>query len=341
MVASGSLIMDVSSVLSLKFPDLSAVYMDTSFEGMFFSDGTDTINYLKRDSGPTTTGATTSMTSVASLSTGVNAPATSAFAAKKNGVVTFFRFKANTIYEYIATSSVHYTSYTFGSGYGACTDGTYMYNISSGNTTHVNRRHIETGVSTNFTTTSTVQGQSDNQGSFLAYHDGHLYTKQTGTNANMYIIKISDGSVEIVTGGVLAGGYSDGGCVVTSKHGVSYIVEQGTSQWQWYEIGGAATTFTKETGASSASTEFGNGAVQVAPGIAFIFCEASDDLTIIDMNPSPPVWEHIGSASDRNAAVTNSFGTYIGVCGLLSDPGLALSHTYDAYTSGVLITEDV
>jgi hypothetical protein len=335
LIASGSLIMDTDSVLSLKFPELSLT--SPNFKGMFFSNGSDAVNYITGDGigDGTNTSATTIVNNTTS---GQNT--FSSFAAYKGDVLTFFRYYSNSIYEYEATSSSPKASYGFGSGCGSCTDGTYMYNIPTGATTTINRRHIVTGVSSNFTSNSTVYGQQGNQGSFLEYHDGHLYSKQEGSASTMYIIKISDGSVTTVSNGALSGSYSDGGCIVTTLAGKSFVVEQGNGQWMWYEIGGSLTQFTKASGGSSASTEYGDGGIEIAPGIAMIFCEQSDDLTIIDMNMTPPTWSHIASATDRKMAVHNAFGSYFSVCGILQGPA-DTGFTYDAYTSGILITEDV
>jgi|SaaInlStandDraft_6_1057023.scaffolds.fasta_scaffold00430_7 hypothetical protein len=332
MVASGSLIMDVSSVLSLKFPYID-VAVPNSFKGMFFSGYADGVNYIEGDG--VGDGLNTTMTEITN-NRAYGLDTYSSFAAMKNGTLTFFRYYSNTIYEYEATSASPITSYSFGSGFGSCTDGTYMYNIPAGNTTTIYRRHIETGVSTNFNvSTGTVNGQVGNQGSFLEYHDGHLYTKSTASANTMEIIKISDGSVTTITSGSV-GNYSDGGCIVTTVAGTSYVVEQGTSYWNWYEIGGTSTTFTNVSGGSNASTEYGDGAVEVAPGIAMIFCEYSDDLTIIDMNNIARL--HISSASDRKMAVNDAFSDSFSACGLLTREVKAVN--YDAYTSGILITED-
>ena len=340
MVASGSLIMDVSSTLSLKFPDLPVKYKDTNFKGMFFSNGSDAMNYMERDSGPTTTGATVIMDDITHLAGSSNYPTASSCAAYKGADLIFYRYWNTTVYEYTKASASPVTSYTFGTGHGLTTDGTYLYNIpSTGSTTTINRRHITSGVVDTLTTASNVAGQASNQGSFLLHHNGYLYTKQTSASGTMYIIKLSDMSVVSISSADVAGSYSDGGCIVQTKLGDAYVVEQGGNEWQWYKIGGTPTAFTTASGASGSSTEYGNGGVQVMPGIAFIFCEQSDDLTIIDMNPSTPTWEHISSATARTAAVNNGFGNSFSACGIMDSDGGEDIVTYDAYTSGVLISE--
>lgn len=339
MVASGSLIMDVSSTLSLKFPELPVKYKDTNFKGMFFSNGTDAMNYMERDSGPTTTGALVNMDDITQLSGSSNYPTNSSCAAYKGTDLIFYRYNQGTVYEYTKASASPINQYSFGGGHSLTTDGTYLYNIPNSTATSViNRRKIIDGVVDTITPASNVSGQGSNQGSFLLHHNGYLYTKHTGPSGSMEIIKLSDMSVVTITNADL-GSYSDGGCIVQTKLGDAYVVEQGTSGWQWYKIGGTPTAFTNASGSSDASTEYGNAAVEVMPGIAFIFNEASDDLTIIDMNPSPPVWQHIGSASARTAAVSNAFSNQFSICGVLDNDGGQDLVIYDAYTSGVLISE--
>ena len=335
MIASGSLIMDVSSILKLKFAAKPAL-VTADFKAMIFSNSTDGLTFVQGTGIQAATGTDTAATSATNLSTSGSFQADSGFAAIKPGetAITYFRYYNGQIYEYSSSSTSHTSTYGFGSGHGACTDGTYMYNIGSGGQTTIYRRHLATGVASNFSAASTVYGRQHNQGSFLLHHDGYLYTKQEGGSSTMYIIKISDGSVTTVSNGAV-GSYSDGGCIVTTLAGKSYVVEQGTDRWQYYEIGGSATSFTNMTGASGASTEYGDGGFEIAPGIAMILCEQSDDMSIIDMNTSPPTWDHVGSPSARNILNYNAIGDGFSVAPYLARETTAIE--YDAYTSGVLI----
>lgn len=334
IIASGSLIMDSNSELKLKF-SAKDVPQTASFKAMVFSNGSDGINYIEGTG--VGNGLATEATSVVNRSTSGN-NAYSAVAAIKPGEtdITYFRYYGNTIYEYNSTSTSAETNYSFGSGQGLATDGTYLYNIPSGSTTTIYRRHLGTGVADTLTTQSTVYGQQANQGSFLLYHDGYLYTKQEGGASTMYIIKLSDMSVTQISNGNV-GSYSDGATIVTNTDGKSFVVEQGTSRWGWYEIGSSATQFTAGSGGSQSSTEYGNGGFEIAPGIAFILGEESDDLSIIDMNQSPPTWQHIASPSARNILVHDNIGNYFAVAHYLVRQ--IDEQPYDAYTSGVLIEE--
>ena len=338
MIASGSLIMDVSSVLKLKFSSKAAM-TTASFKGMVFTEGSDGITFVQGTGVQAATGTDTTATSATNKAGATNSY--DAFAAIKPGdtEITYFRYYGDTIYEYNETGNVQ-TSYGFGSGcYGACTDGTFMFAGGSGGNTTVYRRHLSTGANTNFSASSTVYGRQGNQGSFILHCNGYLYVKQEGSSNNMHIIKISDGSVTSVSNGAV-GSYSDGAAIANTRAdsaaaGKKFVVEQGTDRWQYYEIGGSSTQFTNGSGASGASTEYGQGGFEIAPGIVMVLCEQSDDLSIIDMNTVPPQWTHLASPSDRNILNNNAIGNQFAVAGFLQSA--STEYLYDAYTSGVLI----
>jgi hypothetical protein len=343
MVASGNLIMDVNSVLSLKFP-LLGTPVSKNFKGMMFARGSDGIGMI-RGNADHSSGLATTMTSTTRL-TSSSTPASSACAAihPTSGALTFFRMNSGTVYEYIdnATANV-VTSYNMGSSsiQGLATDGTYLYGIVEGGTSSVHRRNIATGTNDTFSTSQTVYGQGSNQGCFLEYHKGWLYTQGTGGEGTAYAIRVSDGQVTEITSASMSGSYSDGGTIVTNAAGQPYLLHVGTSQWKWLKLLAAGgpddTDFTNTSNSSGASTEYGDGGVEVAPGIGFFMCEQSDDLTIIDTNTNPPSWQHISSGTDRNFGTQNDYGDKFAVCGFIQPDVLAVN--YDAYCSGVLVTD--
>ena len=341
LVASGNLIMDVNSVLSLKFPLIGAP-VSKSFTGMMFTNGSDGQTII-RGTG-LQAGTATSMTSSTRL-TSSHRDASSSCAAihPTSGALTFWRMRNGTVYEYIDNATANtVTTFNMGNGshHGIATDGTYLYSILAGGTTAIVRRNIATGTVDQVNTGATVYGQQANQGSFLEYHKGYLYTKETGGASTMYAIKLSDGSVTTINGGQISGSYSDGGALVVTDAGKAFIMEIGTSDWKWYELNkdgglGTATSFTTGSGGSSASTEYGDGGCEVAPGVAYFMCESSDDLTIIDMNSSPPGFQHISSGTSRNFGNHNDYGNTFSLCGFIQPEILAVN--YDAYCSGVLV----
>ena len=290
--ATGNLIMGPSSTLSIKFP-LVGVPSTQGFEGMFFSDGSDTHNYMVGDG--IGSGLTTKMTSI--------------------------------------------VNHTFGSGnsQGLTNDGTYLYTKSQSNDNTIYRRHIVNGTNDTLTAASNFEGQGANQGAFFLHHNGYLYSKYSASSSIMSIMNLSTLAVTSVSSNNI-GGYSCGACVVTTLAGESYIVEQGTNYWQYYLIGGSGG-FTQMTGTSSSSTEYGNGGAEVAPGIAWIFDEHSDDLYVIDMNTK--TWVEIATPNQTatKGAVHSAFGNRLGFCGILRPQTYAVN--YDAYCSGILITDGV
>jgi hypothetical protein len=335
--------MDSNSVLSLKFPAIAAA-QSPSFRGMFFSSGNDGCNTLIGDG--IGSGITTSMTSITNHETGGHS-SNSACSAYKSGVLTHFKRSSNQVYEH-TTSNTVIAQYSFGSGYGLATDGTYLYNVPSNTTTTIHRRHIVNGTVDTLTAASTIKGQAHNVGAYLEYHKGYLLTKFEGADSTMYMVNLSTMAVTNITNASVPGSYSDGSAVVTTRAGVPYIVEQGTNGWMYYELhpdGGpsSTTTFTQMSGSSNASTEYGNGGAEVAPGIAYIFCEQSDDLTVIDMNASPltSAWSHYADASagGRYASVYDSYSNQFSFTGMLEREVKAVE--YNAYVSGVLVTTGV
>ena len=334
--ATGNLIMGPSSTLSIKFP-LVGPPSTQGFEGMFFSSSSDTHNYMVGDG--IGDGLTTKMTSIVNFSTANDRHCDSATACDVAGVATFFRQYSGTCYMYQSTTSTtETTSFTFGAGgsvQGLTNDGTYLYTKSQSNDSTIYRRHIVNAVSDTLTAASNFEGQGANQGSFFLHHNGYLYSKYSASSALMYIMNLSTLAVTSVSSTNL-GGYSCGACVVTTLAGESYIVEQGTDYWQYYLIGGSGG-FTQMSGQSSSSTEYGNAGAEVAPGVAWIFDEQSDDLYVIDMNTK--TWVEIATPSQTatKGAVHDQFGSRLGFCGILRPQEYAVN--YDAYCSGILITD--
>ena len=340
MLGNGSLFMGPSSTLKVKLNP-----PEPSFRGMMWTNGSEGIIRTVGSGLQATTGTDTALTSVSQMtSTTINT--SEAVATMIGDELNFFVIQAGQVYRYTETTTAYNgettdSNFTLGGGtnHGLATDGVkYLYSIPNGSTTTINRYNFLTKVADQLTAASAVYGRDANQGAFLAYHDGKLYTKHIGSTTGMSTVDLSDMSVVNWTGMGISGGYSDGAGIVTNLAGDSYIVEQNEGHWGWFKIG-TSTAFNITAGASNSSTEYGNGFMEVAPGIAFIFCEASDDLTIIDTNTSPPSWSHIDDATTRNATIENGFGNKFAAAGYLVRP--TTSTTIDAYVSGVLVTEGI
>ena len=341
MLGNGSLFMGPSSTLKVKLNP-----PEPSFRGMMWTNGSEGIIRMVGSGIQATTGTDTALTSVSQMtSTTINT--SEAVATMIGDELNFFVIQAGQVYRYTETTTAYNgettnSNFTLGGGsnHGLATDGVkYLYSIPNGSTTTINRYNFLTKVADQLTAASAVYGRDANQGAFLAYHDGKLYTKHIGSTTGMSTVDLSDMSVVNWTGMGISGGYSDGAGIVTNLAGDSYIVEQGTNQAGYYKIGTDTSYNFWASSGSTASTEYGNGFMEVAPGIAYIYCEQSDDLTIIDTNTTPPSWTHIASASTRNAAIQNGFGNRFSAAGfLVRSPA---STTIDAYVSGVLVTEGI
>ena len=341
LIASGSLFMGPSSTLKVKLNPIAP-----SFQGMFFTNGAEGIVKTIGSGVAASTGTDTALTSVVQTINNPGLLVQEACAIMIGEELNFFNIYNGTVRRFThsttaGTGESTNNNFTMGGGNNHCiaTDGVkYLYSITSGASTTLDRYNVLTGVGDTLTTNQNVYGRENNGGSFLDYHDGKLYVKASGGTNTMRIIDLTTLDVTTQSGMSLPGSYSDGAGIVTNLAGDSYIVEQNEGHWGWFKIG-TSTAFNITAGASNSSTEYGNGFMEVAPGIAFIFCEASDDLTIIDTNTTPPSWTHIDDASTRNATIENGFGNKFAAAGYLVRP--TTSTTIDAYVSGVLVTEGI
>jgi hypothetical protein len=257
-----------------------------------------------------------------------------------DGKMYYFRQYNNVLYKYndegteVGSVTLPSTSYAM------TTDGTYIYHsYSSGagqtqyyktNPTSMSAPETITGL-----TGGGYYGVQHNQGSYFLYHDGKIYSKQEGSSTYLSIIDLATNSVTTNSDGNRAvGSYSDGACIATTLAGVSYIVEVGPSYWSYYNI---ATGITVRIGnGSNSSTEYGNGAAEVSPGVVLCFGQNGARITIIDMNPSTPTY--YTDTGSHGYSTHYSYGNYFAFCGFIDNS--IDDYTYNVYVSGVLIEED-
>jgi hypothetical protein len=223
-----------------------------------------------------------------------------------------------------------------------------MYSVGQGGNTTVFRRHLETNVDSNFYSNATFYGPQNNQGCWLVHHAGFLYTKQEANTSRLDKIDVqynADGSegstfgnvTTISSGNFNSGGYSSGGCIVTTTAGVSYLVDQGTNYYWYYNVATGTVVRSASTEGDEASTEYGNGAFEISPGIFVCLGEQSDRFSRIDFNQSPPV--RVEDASTNPYLTYDDIGDSFSVAARMNVANP--DRSYSAYTSGVLITEDV
>jgi hypothetical protein len=87
------------------------------------------------------------------------------------------------------------------------------------------------------------------------------------------------------------------------------------------------------------STEYGNGAAEVAPGIVLIFGESSDQATVIDINDvDNPVWST--NAGSHQYTTDYAYGSTFSFAGyLFSNDPTALDFKYSVLASGIFIED--
>jgi hypothetical protein len=320
MQLEGNLIMGPSS--TLKVISLSE-YKPFRFKGLFFSESTSGLQILNG------TGLDDDITPTKLSSS--NHTSTDACAAKLDGEIFFYRLNGTSIVKYNEVGSA-VASWSYGStGYCMTTDEEYIYR--SGGSNQIYRTRLSDLTTDTLTTTGSYLPPGSNQGSYFLHYNGKLYSKQNGGIGYIDVIDLADLSVVRITDGSFnVGTYSDGAAVVTTLAGDSYIVEQGTSQWSYTNL--ATNEVTRVSGGSSSSTEYAQGGGEIAPGIALIFGEQSDRVSVIDMNDitRTTITSH-GYTTDSTYGSKFAFAAYV-------DERFT-DYTYNAFTSGVHITEDV
>ena len=331
-----SLIMDVSSTLKLKFPARAS----TAFKGMFFSGGAEGINSIYVESAADVLKPTvTSITNAANVADAGSAGFVHEHST--TGVITFYRIKDGMVFVHnedgTLNNSFDWTISIAAAKYAMCSDGTYMYCVKSA--TLIGRRHIETGVDSDFTVTgASMVTVADNQGSYMVHHNGKLYSKNSGGNTNVSTCTISTGVVTLKTDNKFnVGSYSDGATVVTNTSNVSFLIEQGGSGWYYWNLSTDALIYLAN--GTNTSTEYGNGACEVAAGIALIFGEQNDRATIIDTNFSTPTWSTFVFPNNPYALhqTVGQFSNRFTIAGgVVNIP----ARSYSAYVAGIDITED-
>lgn len=156
--------------------------------------------------------------------------------------------------------------------YGATVDDTYIYYIPPASATTIYRRFRSDGTAaSNLTTTSTMRGPNNNQGSFVLYYNGHLYSKYESGNTYLYKINTTTGAVTQISNSYIGvGTYGVGAAITVAADGTPYLVEQGNGN-SCYALNLNTEEVTNLTGGYSlgVSTEYGNIALEVAPGIVW------------------------------------------------------------------------
>jgi hypothetical protein len=326
-----SLIMGPSSTLKLKFPAKDSI----GFLGMFFFNGTGSNN----EGINLVTDANVINEPVISSLGSLSVPRSSGFVHKP--LVTddpyFFAMNAGVIYKHDINGDVVSQQSTGSSGiHQMGSDGTYIYYIKSA--TVLGRMAIADLTTSDVTTTGISMAiPGDNQGSYVIYYNGKVYSKLNGGSTAVTITTLATSVVTSKTDGNLAvGSYSDGATLVTNRAGVPFIVEQGTTHTSVWNMNTDAVI---RVSGGAGSTEYGNGGAEIQAGIALIVGEETDRVTIVDTNfpvPTVTVYKYPDNPYQLNN-VNGSFGNRYALAGGLVpiEP-----RKFSAYVAGIDITED-
>jgi len=335
----GNLIVGPSSTLKIIATPTTDTGWAGSFEGMFFAEGSTGIQYM---TGPGTGSPTSMTTKTQYTSSGTNAddavaavPPSGATGGGDGSTPYFYRQYSNNIYKYRGSQTALASWSLPSTSYAITADDEYLYSSANGTTTDLYRTSLKDHTYSTLTTGSTYEACQGNQGSYLLHHDGKLWSKREGGNQNLWEINLSGLTVTQHTNSNFnVGSYCDGACIVTPVSGPyagkALIIEQGTSHWSYFDI--ATSTVTRVANGTSGSTEYAQGGSEIAPGVALIFTEWSDQCVLIDMNPSTPTWVRGVSTP---FVTQNAFGNRFGFAGYMKhNTGI----TYSAYASGIEIT---
>ena len=344
MEGSGNLIMDVNNALSLKFPDMGI----QSLNGMFFANGSDGINKVDGDYLSThAAGSQAAAMTVTNYSTGAKSTDDAcATRDASSGAITFWRQYSGQLYSYKEDGTEANSAVSFGgNGYNICTDGVkYIYAIRAGSSSAIDRyNYVTKVVDTIATTSGNMYGPQGNQGAYgLYYKEGdneYLLGKEYATSSEVYRLNLSTRAVNYYSHGAFSvGSYSDGAAITTNTAGTTYLVEQGTDYWTKWDLSAASISNApiRVSNGSSSSTEYAQGAGEIAPGIVLVFGENSDRISLINVNVGAGQ-AHYSNTGSHGFSIHYDYSNRFAFATL---PILAETRSYDVRISGVEITED-
>jgi len=325
-----SLIMGPSSTLKLKFPAKESI----GFLGMFFFNGTGSNN----EGINLVTDATIINEPVITSLSGSSITRSSGFVHKP--LVTddpyFFAMNLGVIYKHDISGTVVSQQSIGTNVHQMGNDGTYIYYIKSA--TLLGRMAIADLTTSDVTTTGVSMAiPGDNQGSYVIYYNGKVYSKLNGGSTAVTMTTLATSVVTSKTDANFnVGSYSDGATLVTNEAGVPFIVEQGTTHTSVWNMN---TDVVIRIAGGAGSTEYGNGGAEIQKGIAIIVGEEFDRVTIVNTNfpvPAVTVYKYPDNPYQLNN-VNGSFGNRYALAGGLVpiEP-----RKFSAYVAGIDITED-
>jgi hypothetical protein len=251
------------------------------------------------------------------------------------------RCDSNTVYTYDVTGASVLTNASFtATTKGVCTDGTYFYGKSDSNNTTLERRLASDGSNAGTITMSQVAyGQASNQGSFTLYYGGFVYVRKMASATTVAKINVTTGDTTTISVPSV-GSYSIGALITVGHNGVPYLLEKGTGTNNMIIDLNTETVTSVSCSNTSVSTEYGNHALEIAPGVAIFPSPSSTDLVWIDANTM---------TASSTTTISSQFGDGLGTIPntgsianiplhLLPANPLPTDITYSLYADGVEIT---
>jgi hypothetical protein len=269
--------------------------------------------------------------------------ATSAFGWLDGTNERFSRCNNNTVYTYDAEGTLLQTASAFGSStYGACKDETYFYGKGTSDNLILERRFVSDGTAASDLALDTLtQGQAQNSGSFMLYYGGFIYIRNVSSVTVISKINVTTGAVTEISVNS-SGSYSAGALITVARNGVAYLMECGNGANTGFIMNLSTDGISYPTHVDlTLSTEYGNLALEVAPGVALFF--DGNDYIWLDANTMTGASSvYAISVIDASFPVISdgSPSSSIGSIPIHLRPASAIDRavTYSLYVDGVDIT---
>lgn len=346
---SGTQIVDSNSTYKLVLDTGAAKNYVPTVTALFMDGSANSTRYISDTRTDLFSGAVTfdqvvpTITSAAAVPVSPSPDAHSAFGWREGSNLRFAAHYYQETRVYNELGQLQYTTPAVpASVYGATVDDTYIYYIPPSTASTIYRRLRSDGTAvSDLTTTSTMVGPNNNTGSFLLYYDGYLYSKYNGSASIMYKINVATGDVtEITDSNLNVGTYSVGAAITVAADGTPYLIEHGSSNSS-YALNLNTEVLTNMTGGYSLgiSTEYGNIALEIAPGI--VWFGYSSEGKWVDINANTTSTINVPPSTFGLPNITNSTqASSIANIPLHDAPAnpIPRNTTYSLYADGVEIT---
>lgn len=289
--ATGSLIVGKSSTLSLEVEGETEVTDFGVLKGLIERSDAKIYaiehHYLGQPGDVLDTASVYAEITDGAINTGVtpsNAYSTATFV--KDGVLHFC-YSAGSEVQMVGEDGGSLGSFSFGSTVNAiCADDTYVYGVAAGSAGYVFRyNHTTLATAPNLTTSATIRGYGASNKGFIAYYNGFIYTKASGSDTNVQIINTTTGAV--TTQPALGESEAIGGAITVATDGVAWLINHGDTSAEAIRISDwSRTTFS--TGMSPTTTH-SNQCVCIGPGLVLVNDGSYSRSCIVNINSGVPV----------------------------------------------------